>query len=164
MDFADAAWLSGNAAAARTWLPKLPQSDETDKTRKYVHAVLNQADDNADADTDFTGAIDVLRDQPLFIQSRVALAFGTRLRRQRRPADSRPYLRTASEGFALICRSLGRPQPDLQTARSGPGCSYLTARSAHTSIASSRSSVSIPEPTFPQPSSASTSNQVAQAI
>ncbi len=102
MDFADAAWLSGNATAARTWIPKLPKSSETDKTMKYVHAVLNQVDVNADTDAEFTAAIDALREQPVFIQSRVALAFGTGLRRQRRPADSRPYLRTAAEGFALI--------------------------------------------------------------
>ena len=102
MDFADAAWLSGNAAAARTWIPTLPTSNETDKTMKYVHAVLNQVDVNADTDAEFMAAIDALREQPVFIQSRVALAFGTGLRRRRRPADSRPYLRTAAEGFALI--------------------------------------------------------------
>jgi DNA-binding CsgD family transcriptional regulator len=102
MDFAEAAWLSGNSAAAKSWLPNLPRSAETDKTMKYVHAVLDEADDHTDTDCDFTAAIAALGDQPLFIQSRVALAFGTRLRRQRRRADSRRYLRAASEGFALI--------------------------------------------------------------
>ena len=119
MDFADAAWLSGNAAAARTWLPKLPRSNETDRTMKYVHAVLGAEEDRVDMDADFIAAIDALRDQPLFIQSRVALAFGTRLRRRRRSADSRPYLRTASEGFALIGATPWTTRADEELRASG---------------------------------------------
>jgi DNA-binding CsgD family transcriptional regulator len=119
MDFADAAWLSGNAAAARTWIPKLPMSNETDKTMKYVHAVLNQVDVSPDSDAEFMGASDALREQPMFIRSRVALAFGTHLRRQRRPADSRPYLRTAAEGFALIGATPWRTRATEELRASG---------------------------------------------
>ena len=102
MDFADAAWLSGNAAAARTWIPTLPTSNETDKTMKYVHAVLNQVDVNADTDAEFMAAIDVLREQPSVhpIQGGPCLRYwpSSPTTSGRFPA----YLRTAAEGFALI--------------------------------------------------------------
>ena len=98
MDIADAALLGGDTDRARAWTPSPPWGEETKRTMSYVCAVLS----DGDPEVEFLAAVEALRGQPIFIRSRVALAFGTWLHGQRRISDARPLLRTAGEGFALI--------------------------------------------------------------
>jgi ATP/maltotriose-dependent transcriptional regulator MalT len=102
---ADAAVHSGNEAAARSIIGDLERLlDETPSAGLRVligYARLVLADDE-DAESMLETALHGEFARWPFHRARLELAYGAWLRRQRRPADSRPFLRAARETFDAL--------------------------------------------------------------
>ena len=102
MDLADAAVHTGNVEIARGImgsLPGLANSLEFRWGTSYAAALL--ADLDADPDPAFKSA-SASAPASEYAHARLQLAWGARLRRQRRVADSRRHLRAALEGFHAL--------------------------------------------------------------
>ena len=100
MDLADAAVHSSNVEPARAIVRSLKGPDNSLEFRwgtSYAAAVLA----DGDADALFTSAFSSAPASE-YAHARLHLAYGTRLRRQRRISDSRRHLRTALEGFDVL--------------------------------------------------------------
>jgi DNA-binding CsgD family transcriptional regulator len=96
-DLADAALASGNAREAVAMLEPLDRIGGTDERRgtaAYADAVLS----GREFEERFQTAL-ALAPPSVFFQSRLQLAYGTRLRRERRSIDARVHLRSAADGF-----------------------------------------------------------------
>jgi DNA-binding CsgD family transcriptional regulator len=99
-DLADAGLASGNAQAAVAMLEPLERTGGTDERRgtaAYGDAVLS----GGDFEQRYQTAL-ALAPPSVFFQSRLQLAYGTRLRRERRAIDARAHLRAAAEGFEAV--------------------------------------------------------------
>jgi DNA-binding CsgD family transcriptional regulator len=99
-DLADAALASGNAQAAVAMLEPLERTGATGERRAtaaYVDAVLS-GNDFVDR---YQTAL-ALAPPSVFFQSRLQLAYGSRLRRERRSIDARAHLRSAADGFEAV--------------------------------------------------------------
>jgi DNA-binding CsgD family transcriptional regulator len=102
MDLADAAVHSGNVEAARAIVHSLKGPRNSLEFRwgtSYAAAVL--AEGEVEVDALFKAAI-TSAPASEYAHARLHLAYGTRLRRQRRVSDSRRHLRAALEGFDVL--------------------------------------------------------------
>jgi DNA-binding CsgD family transcriptional regulator len=100
MDLADAAVHSGNVEAAKAIVESLNGPRNSLEFRwgtSYAAAVLTEGDADALVKRAFTSA-----PASEYAHARLHLAYGTRLRRQRRSSDSRPHLRAAQDGFDAL--------------------------------------------------------------
>jgi ATP/maltotriose-dependent transcriptional regulator MalT len=99
-DLADAALASGNAQTAVGVLEPLERFSGTNErcgTVAYADAVLSGEDFEQRYQTAFG-----LAPPSVFFHSRLQLAYGTRLRRERRSIDARAQLRAAADGFEAV--------------------------------------------------------------
>jgi DNA-binding CsgD family transcriptional regulator len=78
-------------------LDRVGGTDERRGTAAYADAVLSEGD----FEERFQRAL-VLAPPSVFFQSRLQLAYGTRLRRERRSIDARGHLRSAADGFEAV--------------------------------------------------------------
>jgi ATP/maltotriose-dependent transcriptional regulator MalT len=99
-DLADAALASGKVHAAVEMLQPLERTSGTDErsgTAAYADAVLS----GSDYEERYQTAL-ALAPPSVFFQSRLQLAYGARLRRERRSIDARGHLRSAADGFEAV--------------------------------------------------------------
>jgi DNA-binding CsgD family transcriptional regulator len=99
-DLADAALASGNVHAAVARLESLERTGGTDERRAtaaYADAVLS----GPDYEERYRTAL-ALAPPSVFFQSRLQLAYGARLRRERRSVAARGHLRSAADGFEAV--------------------------------------------------------------
>ena len=99
-DLADAAAASGETDQAAALLAGIDRDTATPEARgALAHADAVLAGDGAEPR--FRAALGAAPPAGFF-QARLHLAFGVWLRRQRRPVEARPYLRSAADGFDAI--------------------------------------------------------------
>jgi DNA-binding NarL/FixJ family response regulator len=99
-DLVDAALASGNADAAAVLLAPFGRTGGTAEQRGtfgYADAVLS----GSDFDERYRAAL-ALAPPSVYFQARLQLAYGLRLRRERRVIDARALLRSAAAGFQAI--------------------------------------------------------------
>lgn len=100
MDFVDAAWLSGNETQAKRVVAALasePCGVEFGSTLYYARTILGE-EGRLESEHGTTGD----RPASAYVQARLELARGVRLRRSRQGREARPHLRAAQEGFDSV--------------------------------------------------------------
>jgi DNA-binding CsgD family transcriptional regulator len=100
MDFVDAAWLSGNETQAKRVVAALasePRGGEFGNTLSYARTILGE-EGRLESEHGTPGD----RPASAYVQARVELACGVRLRRRRQGREARPHLRAAQEGFDSV--------------------------------------------------------------